>query len=215
MDDRQLWLDVLDALDFEPGVDAANVGVAVNQGVAVLSGYVRTYADKVTATEIVESIRGIRAVADEIEVRPVGAHVTADDEIAKRIGHMLKWSAAIPDEAVHVTVRNGVVTLTGGVGWRYQAEAAERVVRGMRGVTGVENRIAVQSTVRPADVSERIRRALVRDAELDASGIRVVVTDTTVTLEGRVRYLGERRTAERAAWSAPGVTEVIDRLSVI
>ncbi|MEY3002831.1 MAG: hypothetical protein RLZZ491_7 [Pseudomonadota bacterium] len=214
MGDKELRLDILEELDLEPSFDAADIGVAVDGNVVTLSGHVRSFSDKVTAREIVERIAGVRAIADEIEVRPIGAHITADDEIAKRIVNTLKWNSSVPDEKIIITVTKGWVTLEGDVEWHYQSTAAEQAVRRLVGVTGVNNRIKITPAVKPADVSDRIQKALKRDAELDASGIRVNVAGSRVTLEGRVRYLGERRAAERAAWSAPGVTEVIDHLTV-
>lgn len=214
MTDKLLRLDIIEELDFEPSIDAAEIGVAVDQGVATLSGHVRTYGDKMTALDIVENVVGVRAIADEIEVRPVGSHITADDEVAKRIVNTFKWHTSVPTDKVHVTVTKGRVTLEGEVEWRFQADAAVRAIGGLAGVTEIINRLKVKPTIKATDVSDRIKKALVRDAEIDASGIRVEVRDGTVTLEGRVRYLNERRTAERAAWAAPGVKNVVDHLEV-
>jgi osmotically-inducible protein OsmY len=214
MGDKELRLDILEELDMEPSIDAADIGVAVDGQVVTLTGHVRTFSDKVTVRDIVEGIRGVRAIADEIEVRPIGAHITADDEIAKRIINTLKWNSSVPEDKIKLTVTKGWVTLEGEVEWHFQATATEQAVRRLVGVTGVNNRIKIMPAVRPTDVSDRIRKALHRDADLDASAIRVNVDGGKVTLEGRVRYLGERRSAERAAWSAPGVTEVVDHLTV-
>jgi len=215
MDDKQLRMDILDELDFEPSLDAADLGVAVDGGIVSLSGHVRSYSEKVTAIDIVEAVLGVRAIADEIEVRPIGTHVSADDEIAKRVANTLKWNNAVPETRIRVTVRHGRVTLDGEVEWHFQSDAAVRAVRGLIGVVDIDNRITVRPTVQPDDVSKLIRKALMRDAEMDASGIRVMVEEGTVTLEGRVRSLGERRSAERAAWSAPGVSSVVDHLTVV
>ena len=214
MGDKELRLDILEELDLEPSFDAADIGVAVDGNVVTLTGHVRSFSDKVTVRDIVERIPGVRAIADDIEVRPIGAHITADDEIAKRIVNTLKWNSSVPDEKITTTVTKGWVTLEGDVEWHYQSTATEQAVRRLVGVTGVNNRIKITPAVKPADVSDRIQKALKRDAELDASAIRVNVAGSRVTLKGRVRYLGERRAAERAAWSAPGVTEVIDHLTV-
>lgn len=215
MPDKELRLDIIDELDFEPGIDAADIGVAVADGVVTLTGHVRTYSERLTARAIVESIRGVRAIADDLEVRPAGTHVTTDDEIAKRVANLLAWNTSVPEEKVRVTASKGIVTLTGEVEWRYQSEAAERAIGGLSGIVGIRNHLTVRPAVRAEDVSDRIRKALLRDAELDASGIRVAVEGGQVTLEGRVRYLGERRSAERAAWAVPGVTNVVDRLLVL
>lgn len=215
MTDRQLLLDILDELDFEPGLDAADLVVAVEDGLATLSGLVRNYGEKAVAIEIVETVKGVRAITDAIEVRPEGADVAADDEIARHITNRLRWSSSVSEEGIRVTVSQGRVMLSGAVAWHYQAEAAVGMVRRMRGVTGIANRIEVTPAVTAADMSDRIRKALSRDAELDAGRIRVRVERGTVTLEGNVRSLGERRVAERTAWSAPGVTQVVDRLTVL
>jgi osmotically-inducible protein OsmY len=214
MTDKQLRLDIIDELDFEPSIDAADIGVAVDQAVATLTGHVRSYSDKITTLGIVETVVGVRAIADEIEVRPIGAHITADDEIAKRVANSLNWNTSVPEGKIHVTVAKGRVTLEGNVEWRFQADAAERAIGRLTGVTGINNHLKVRPSVKVSDISERIKKTLVRDAELDASGIRVAVHDGTVTLEGKVRYLGERKSAERAAWAAPGVTNVVDHLAV-
>lgn len=214
MTDKQLRLDILDELDFEPSIDSADIGVAVDDGIVTLTGHVRSFSDKLTATRIVENIRGVRAIADELEVRPVGTHVTADDEIAKRVASTLKWSTSVPEDRVHVTVSRGHVTLEGEVEWGYQAQAAERAIGRLAGIVGISNRLKVKPSVRAADVEDRIRKALLRDAELDAESIRVEVREGRVTLEGKVRYLGERRSAERAAWAVPGVIDVVDRITV-
>ncbi len=214
MDDKQLRQEIIDELDFEPRIDAADIGVAVEDGVATLTGHVRVYNEKVTAIKVVESVRGVRAIADEIEVRPVGSHITADDEIAKRILNTFRWNSSVPEDKIKAIVKKGWVTLEGEVDWHYKSVAAEQAVRRLTGVTGVNNHIKVKPAVKATEVTERIKKALLRDAELDASGIRVEVLDGTVTLKGKVRYLGERRSAERAAWAAPGVTNVVDQLAI-
>jgi osmotically-inducible protein OsmY len=167
-----------------------------------------------TAIDTVEKVHGVRAIADELEVRPVGDHITADDEIAIRVLNTLQWNTSIPEDRIHVTVSDGRVTLTGEVEWRYQSKVANRAVGAIAGVRQINNHLKVRPSVKPSDVSDRIRKALLRDAELDASAISVTVSGGTVTLEGKVRNIAERRTAERAAWSAPGVQKVVDHLAV-
>ena len=215
MGDRELKRDILEELDFEPSVHATDLGIAVDGGVVTITGHLPTLTAKTTALEIVEAVAGVRAIADEIEVRSVGAHMTADDEIAKRVVNTLRWNTSIPHRNIRTTVNRGWVTLKGNVEWRYQSHIAEHAVRRLVGVVGVNNLVKVVAAAKPGDITDRIQRALRRNAELDASGIRIAVDGSVVTLEGRVRHLAERRTAERAAWAAPGVTQVIDRLSVV
>lgn len=214
MSDIDLRQSVLDELEFEPSLSAANIAVAVHDGIVTLSGHVPTFAEKVAAERAAARVRGVRGIAQEIEVRPPGKNLTADDEIARRIADVLRWNTAIPKDALQVSVARGWVTLTGQVEWNYQRDAAEKAVRGMSGVTGLFNNIAVSPSATASDVRTRIEKALQRDAELEAAGIRVQVSHDKVTLEGRVHSLFEKRAAERAAWAAPGVRAVEDRLSI-
>lgn len=215
MTDMTLKQTILDALEFDPSIDAASIGVSVDNGVVTLSGHVPTYFEKMKAEDIAIAIRGVKAIAQEIEVRPAGTHLTADDEIARRVLDVLRWSTTLPADAVKVKVQGGWLTLTGAVEWNFQREAAARAVRDMSGVKGVTNNIIITPKATPADLRDRIERALKRQAELDMNNIRVEVTDGAVTLEGKVHSLAERRVAEQAVWAAPGIREVRDRLSVV
>ncbi|SFI52900.1 BON domain-containing protein [Albimonas pacifica] len=214
MDDKVLRQDIIEELDFEPSLDSAGIGVAVDDGVVTLTGHVPTYAEKVTALETVETVKGVRAIADEIEVRPLGVHMQADDEIAKRVANTLRWTTSVPHERIRITVKDGRVTLEGEVEQRWQAEAAVAAIRRLGGLIGINDHVKVRPSVKADDVADQIRKAFHRDAELDAASIRVEVQGGTVTLEGKVRFLGERRSAERAAWAAPGVARVVDHLVV-
>lgn len=214
MGDKEIKQVILEELDFESRLNSTDLGIAVDGGVATITGHLPSLADKTIVIEIVESVRGVRAIADHIEVRPIGSHITADDEIAKRVINVLKWSTTVPDDRIRTTVARGWVTLSGNVDWRYQSHSAERAVRGLIGVRGVNNQLKVVPAATSENVSERIRDALTRNAELHAAAIRITVDGSVVTLEGQVHDLTERRSAERAAWAAPGVTAVIDRLSV-
>ncbi|MGR3365077.1 MAG: BON domain-containing protein [Maritimibacter harenae] len=214
MTDIDLRQDVIDELEYEPSLDAADIGVAVENGTVTLTGYVRSYAEKRTAEATVKRVKGVRAIAQEIEVRPAGTHLTADDEIGKRATRSLDWNSSVPDETVQVKVEKGWVTLTGKVKWHFQRTAAEKAVQGLAGVRGITNLIEIVPAISVTDVRQRIENALKRDAELEAKRISVAVKDSKVTLTGRVHSWAERNAAERAAWAAPGVTTVEDQISI-
>lgn len=215
MSDSSLRQDIIDELDFEPSIDAADIGVAVEDGVATLTGHVPTYAQKITVEDVVRRVKGVKGIAQQIEVRPFGTNRTADDEIAKRALSTINWNTAIPDDAVQVKVQEGWVTLTGKVEWQYQKAAAADAVRDLAGVVGVTNRIEIASRASAFDVKKRIEDALKRNAEIEAQAIRVNVLDGgKITLDGKVHAWSERRAAERAAWSAPGVRVVDDRITI-
>lgn len=215
MIDIDIRQSVLDALEFEPSIDAASIGVAVDNGIVTLTGHVPTYREKLKAEELTMPVHGVKGIAQEIEVRPVGTHSTADDEIIRRIIDVLRWSTSLPADTIKVKVQSGWVTLSGIVEWNYQRDAAARAVRDMAGVKGVTNAILIAPKASPADIRDRIVKALKRQAELDMQNIRVEVSDGAVTLEGKVHSLNERRVAEQAVWAAPGIREVRDRLSVV
>jgi osmotically-inducible protein OsmY len=213
-DDEKIRDDVLSELEFQPQVDATTIGVAVKNGVVTLSGHVGSYAEKIAAELAVRRVKGISGIAEEIEVRYPGSNPIADDEIAKRCLSVLAWDVFLPRDAVQVKVESGWVELTGKVNWQFQREAAENSVRKLGGVIGVSNRIEVKAEVQDADIKTRIENALKRSALVEANDIRVVVIDDEVTLEGKVHAWDERSAAERAAWSAPGVNSVEDRLTI-
>ena len=212
--DRQLQKRVQDELDWEPSVDARHVGVVASGGVVTLSGHVPSFADKITAERAARRVRGVKAIAQEIEVQLPSEQQTGDDEIAARALKVLAWNASVPKEAVTVKVEKGWMTLTGTVDWQYERDAAERAVRKLTGIRGVSNMLVVEPKVQPADVRRCIEKALRRDAELDAARVTIDVEGGRVVLGGRVHNWHEREVAERAAWAAPGVAQVEDRISV-
>lgn len=205
--------DVLEELDFDPGLDAQHIGVAVSKGVVTLTGHVSSLAQKQLAVHAAERVRGVKAVAGEISVRLPGAKKHYDDEIAQRALQILAWT--LPDSIqVKVTVNHGYVTLAGEVDWRFQKEDAERAIYRLGGVSGVINNIAVRPRVNVADIQTSIQRALTRDALLESAGIVAIVEGTTVTLSGEVKTARERATAEEAAWRVPGVSIVNDDITI-
>jgi osmotically-inducible protein OsmY len=214
-DDLKLQQHVVDELAFEPRVNAAHIGVSVRNGVVALNGRVDTYAEKHAAARAVRRVKGVKAVADDIEVHLPSDRKTADDEIAARALDLLAWDVAVPDDAIKLKVEHGVITLSGEVEWAYQRAEAEYDVRKLGGVKAVINDIRVRPQASPGAVLEHIRRAFERSAELEASGITVAVTGGKVVLGGKVRNWIEREEAERAAWSAPGVTAVEDRIELV
>lgn len=214
MDDKVLRQHIIDELNFEPSVNATNIGVAVEKGVVTLTGHVASYAEKIAAERAVQRVRGVKAIAQEIEVRYPDQAKRSDDEIAQRALKILNWSVQIPADSIQVKVEKGWITLSGTVPWQYQMLAAESAVRKLSGIRAVTNLIEIKPHVAASDVQRKIVDSLKRNAEVEANSIRVVVENDKVTLEGKVKAWYERGLARRAAWSAPGVTMVEDRLTV-
>jgi osmotically-inducible protein OsmY len=212
--DLQLRQDVLDELEFEPSVNAAHIGVAANRGVVTLTGFVMNYAEKATVERAARRVKGVKAIAEEIEVRLPSDTKRSDDEIAARALDILKWQVGVPADRITVKVERGIVTLTGDVDWQYQKTDAEHGVHKLTGVINVVNQIRVASAVRASEVKEKIQKALERSADVEAARITVQTDGGRVVLSGKVRAWYERDIAERAAWSAPGVTEVQDHLTI-
>ena len=215
MTDKELQHQVEHAIDWDPSVDASKIGVTADRGVVTLRGDVRTYAQKFAAERIALRVYGVKAVANDIEVRLDGARSRTDSEIAPAAVQTLAWNSVIPKDSVSITVSDGMLTLSGTVDWQYQKDAAARAMRNLTGVRGVINSLAIKSGARIDDVRTRIQEAFKRSAEIDARRVNVNVMDGKVTLSGNVHSLAEREEARRAAWAAPGVTAVEDRLAVV
>jgi osmotically-inducible protein OsmY len=211
--DAELKTDVVDEFEWTPSFDPAHIGVAVDDGVITLSGEVGTYPEKHAAVQAALRVRGVTAVADEITVRNTWAEL-ADTDIAREVGDALTRSVALPKDAVKAVVHNHVVTLSGIVTWNFQRDVAERAVRYLKGVAAVHNRITVKPLPATGDIKKAINSALVRNAQLDSNGIEVTVGDGVVTLTGEVQSWAERRQAEQASWSAPGVVDVKNLLQI-
>ncbi|MGM4985567.1 MULTISPECIES: BON domain-containing protein [Rhizobium] len=214
MDDITLRQNILDELEFEPSIDAASIGVAVDNGIATLTGHVSSYSQKETAERVVKRVKGVRGIAEEIEIRVFGTYETEDEDIASRAVKMLDWNVSVPKGAVQVKVQKGWVTLTGKVEWQYQKNAAADTVRDLAGVVGLSNMVEITPRVSANDVKKRIEDAFKRDAGLESQRISVEVSGGSVTLKGKVHTWSERTAADRAAWSVPGIKNVIDQIAV-
>jgi osmotically-inducible protein OsmY len=215
MTDRELKQHVENALDWEPSVDAADIGVSVEAGVVTLRGNVGSYAARGAAERVALRVYGVKAVANDVTVRLVTGFERNDTDIAQAAVTALKWNTFIPQNRVTIIVSNGWLTLNGTLDWQYQKEAATRAVRDLTGVKGVTNGITVKPHVQAGEVQAKIEAAFKRSAEIDARRVSVAATDGTVTLSGHVRSWMERQEAERAAWAAPGVSQVDDRITVV
>jgi osmotically-inducible protein OsmY len=215
MTDKDLRQCIIDELDFEPSVNAAHVGVAVENGVVTLSGHVVSYVEKLAAEAATRRVKGVRGIAEDIRVRYPSDKKTADDEITKRALDILRWSIGMPDEGIQVTVQDGVVTLGGQVDWQYQKIAAADAVRSLSGIVHVINNITISPRVQPLEIRHKIEEALKRHI-IEAQHVHVMVLDGgKIALQGDVHHLFEREEAERVAWSMPGVMAVDNQLMVI
>jgi osmotically-inducible protein OsmY len=212
--DSQLKRDVMDELAWDPAVSANAIGVAVKDGVVTLSGHLDTFAEKVAVQRAVRRVTGVRAMAIELDVKLAPQHQRSDTEIAAAAEHALRWNIVVPADRVRATVEQGWVQLTGEVDWDYQRQAAYKSVRSLTGVVGVSNEITLRQRTTPADLAQRIEDALKRQALREAHRVQVTVENGTVTLKGSVHSWQERDAAQGAAWSAPGVRDVVNQLTL-
>jgi osmotically-inducible protein OsmY len=204
---------VIDELEWTPDVDAAGIGVAVEDGAVRLSGEVDSHAERVAAKRAAQRVQGVRVVIDDLTVRPKVAWTSTDTDIAKEVNEALAAASNIPS-SVKAEVKDHDVVLTGEVDWNFQRVAAKKAVQYLKGVATVDNRILLKARPSAADTQERIKNALTRRAQLDAEGIEVEVDGGKVTLTGRVPSWAERRQAADAAWASPHVSEVVNHIRV-
>ena len=212
--DSEIQRDVEKELEWDPDIDARNIAVKVTDGVVALTGFVSSYTDKYSAERLAKRILGVKAVANDLEVKIATGSERPDPDIARDAVERLQRNLPYSSKNIKVTVRNSWITLEGDVDWDFQRREAEAAVRYVKGAKGVTNLIHVKPTVSATDVKTKIEQAFKRSAEVDASHITVEADGGKVILRGRVRSWAEKEEAEKAAWRSPGVYEVVNEIRV-
>ncbi|MFM8570949.1 MAG: BON domain-containing protein [Pirellula sp.] len=213
--DSELKQDVENELKWEPMVNEAHIGVSANTGVVSLTGHVISFAEKYAAERVAKRVYGVKAVANELDIRLRDGAMRSDEQIAQACLSALKNHSLVPFEKIKAVVSNGMVSLEGEVDWQYQRDAALNAVRDLIGVVSVTSRISIKSRTLPKDVKHKIIAAFHRNADIDARRIEVETSEGKVTLHGNVRSWSEREQAQSAAWGAPGVTAVENDIVVV
>jgi len=212
--DSQIKQDVIAELKWDPEIDESKVGVIVNNGAVTLTGHVPTYRQKMAAKSSAKRLAGVLAIVDELEVRLPSEHRMTDEGLAERIANVLHWNVSNELQGIKAEVKNGLVTLSGEVDWQFQRANILKNVEHVSGVMNVIDLITLKPRVSTSDVQKRIMDALKRHADIESSKIKVTAVNGTVTLNGTVESIDEMDRIECAAWTAPGVTKVVDNLRV-
>jgi osmotically-inducible protein OsmY len=212
--DAEIERDVKEELRWDPDLDASDIAVSVKNGVVTLTGFAKSFTDKLEAEAAAKRVAGVVGVANDIQVSLPTSDERPDPEIARDAVAAIKSQLPISAEKIKVIVKNGWVTLEGEAEWQYQRTTAESAVRRIKGVKGIINSILLKPRAQPSEIKRKIQEAFKRSAEIDANRINVEADGSVVVLKGTVRSWVEREEAERAAWSAPGVTSVVDQITV-
>jgi osmotically-inducible protein OsmY len=213
--DAQVQTDVQNQLKWEPQLNAAQIGVSVNNGIVTLSGIVDTYPKKMAAERVTKNVIGVKAVALDIQVGISPVNRKSDTEIAEACVNALRWDSSVPDDKIKVKVENGTVSMEGTVEWGYQRLAAKNALVKLTGVKGVNNMIVVKQKPSSIDIKQRIRESFITTAGHEADNIRLEVLGSKVILRGNVKSHYEKEEAENTAWATPGVNEVENKIEVI
>ena len=212
--DLEIQQDVINQLSWEPFLKASDIGVTVKNGIVTLTGQVDSYYKKISAEKAAKKVAGVRAIAEDIQLRVSPSFIKTDAELAESVLNALKWHSAVDEEKLKIKVENGVVTLDGEVEWEFQRTSARNAVSNLLGVRNVISNIVLKPKLTAIDIKAKISSAFHRTATIDAQNIEVEILGNKAILRGRVRSYAEKDDAESAAWSAPGIAYVDNKLEL-